>query len=422
MPAFLWTQKEDIGPSPRYGHAMCYDTARQRTLLFGGANDAPLGDSWAWTGQNWTQVADTGPAARFDHGMCFDSARNVAWLFGGRTSAALTRDTWSWNGEYWTQVEDSGPSARDGHGMTFDQGRSRIVLFGGNSAEMMRDTWEWDGESWTQVEDAGPPPRTNHGMAYDLVRQRTLLFGGEDENGVTFSDTWEWDGNAWTQIEDIGPPACTRPALVSTDAQLVLFGGLNSRVPNPPPTLFDDSWAFTNGQWTQSQDMGPAGRWGHAASFDAQRRTIVMFGGLTSLMINGPQDLRGDTWEHVETEASPVNPPPEGSQPSVTSLGLDPTTVPMGQPVLAYVSLDEPAPDGTALQLYWAPEGAIDASDPSNIQLVDPGMVQPLTQFAFPPGDVQFVAQFTAPPLNETIGIIATTDGMTWQIALLTIT
>ena len=68
MPAFLWTQKEDIGPSPRHGHAMCFDAARQRTFLFGGADEAPLGDSWTWSGQNWTQVGDTGPAPRFDHG------------------------------------------------------------------------------------------------------------------------------------------------------------------------------------------------------------------------------------------------------------------------------------------------------------------------------------------------------------------
>jgi hypothetical protein len=402
---------------------MCYDTARQRTFLYGGAADAPLGDSWTWSGQHWSQVADTGPSPRFDHAMCFDGARSAALLFGGKSGDQLFADTWSWNGEYWTQVEDTGPSARSGHGMAFDPGRSRVVLFGGRSAAgMMRDTWEWDGESWTQVEDTGPAARCYHGMAYDLVRQKTLLFGGEAEDGTSLADTWEWDGNGWTQIEDIGPPACTRLSLVSTDVELVLFGGVSSSAANPPPTLFDDSWALEGSQWTQRQDMGPAGRWGHAMVFDTPRRTIVMFGGHASVDFDNVQGLRRDTWEHVETEASPVNPPPEGSQPSVTSLGLDPTTVPMGQPVLAYVSLDEPAPDGTALQLYWAPESAIDASDPSNIQLIDPGMVQPLTQFAFPPGDVQFVAQFTAPPLNETIGIIATTDGMTWQIALLTIT
>lgn len=422
MPAFLWTQKEDIGPSPRHGHAMCYDTARQRTFLHGGAADVPLGDSWTWTGQHWTQVADTGPSPRFDHAMCFDGARNVALLFGGKSGDQRLTDTWSWNGEYWTQVEDTGPSGRSGHAMVYDPGQSRVVLFGGMSgAGVTRDTWQWDGQSWTQVEDTGPLPRCNHAMAFNPNRAVVVLFGGEADDGTSFADTWEWDGNAWTQTEDIGPPACTRHSLVSAEGEIILFGGISGSAANPPPTLFDDSWSLNNGQWTQKQDMGPAGRWGHAMTFDTQRRTIVMFGGHTSLDFDNVGDLRRDTWEHAVSGAGPVV-PPEGSQPNVVGLTLDPSTSPMGQPVNTYVILNPPAVEGTVLQLYWAPEGAIDASDPNNIQLVDPGMVQPLAQFAISPGDVQFVAQFTAPPLNETIGIIATTDGMTWQIALLTIT
>ena len=424
MPAFLWTQKEDIGPSPRHGHALCYDTARQRTLLFGGAAEAPFGDSWTWTGEHWSQVADTGPSPRFDHAMCYNHYDHLALLFGGKSGDLLFADSWSWDGEYWTQVEDTGPSARSGHGMAYDRIRFRAVLFGGRSASgAMRDTWEWDGESWTQVEDTGPAPRFNHGMTYDLVRKRTLLFGGEDADGTIFSDTWEWDGNGWTQIEDIGPPPCTHLSLVSTDAQLILFGGISSSAANPPPTLFDDSWALSNGQWTQKQDMGPAGRWGHAMTFDLDRRTIILFGGHASLDFDNVQGLRGDTCEHLETEASPVEPPPppDGSQPSVVELTLEPTSSQMGMPVYAHVTLNQPAIDGTMLQLFWAPQYAIDMSDPNNIQITDPGALQPLAQFEIPPGNVQFSEQFVAPPVNETIAIVATSDGMTAQFALLTI-
>jgi len=31
MSRFLWTQKEDIGPAARFGHAMAYDSVRFRT-------------------------------------------------------------------------------------------------------------------------------------------------------------------------------------------------------------------------------------------------------------------------------------------------------------------------------------------------------------------------------------------------------
>lgn len=49
-------------PSPRCGHAMAYDEARRRTVLFGGIDpqDRPLGDTWVFDG-SWHEIA--GPAA-----------------------------------------------------------------------------------------------------------------------------------------------------------------------------------------------------------------------------------------------------------------------------------------------------------------------------------------------------------------------
>jgi hypothetical protein len=34
-------------------------------------------------GESWTQVADTGPSARFGHALTFDAARKRVLLFGG---------------------------------------------------------------------------------------------------------------------------------------------------------------------------------------------------------------------------------------------------------------------------------------------------------------------------------------------------
>ena len=53
MARVLWTQKQDIGPRPRTGHAMTYDVARQRVTLFGGDSlDGVLRrDTWEWDGR-----------------------------------------------------------------------------------------------------------------------------------------------------------------------------------------------------------------------------------------------------------------------------------------------------------------------------------------------------------------------------------
>ena len=49
----IWTERQDIGPAPRSGHAMAFDTNRSRVVLFSGAfadvgNDPSvlLGDTW----------------------------------------------------------------------------------------------------------------------------------------------------------------------------------------------------------------------------------------------------------------------------------------------------------------------------------------------------------------------------------------
>jgi hypothetical protein len=104
MSRFLWTQKEDIGPSARFGHAMTYDSVRSRTILFGGGlligdQVGSVNDTWEWNGEFWTQIADIGSAARRDHAVCFDSVRQTALLFGGLSGQnTLLGDTWSWNG------------------------------------------------------------------------------------------------------------------------------------------------------------------------------------------------------------------------------------------------------------------------------------------------------------------------------------
>src|SRR5262249_13150367 len=122
MAQWLWTQKQDIGPGQRHGHAMAYDGGHKLVVLFGGeTNDYAINnDTWAWDGQVWTQVADTGPIPRKYHSMTFDSIRQRIVFFGGDQGgvAGVSSDTWEWDGEVWTQISDTGPQ-RLSHSITF---------------------------------------------------------------------------------------------------------------------------------------------------------------------------------------------------------------------------------------------------------------------------------------------------------------
>ena len=102
---WLWTQKEDIGPAPRYGHVMAYEAARQHVVLFGGqVQQGFLRDTLEWDGSAWTQVADIGPGRRYGCALSYDTNRQRIVLFGGWdfTKSTGTDDTWEWDGTGWT--------------------------------------------------------------------------------------------------------------------------------------------------------------------------------------------------------------------------------------------------------------------------------------------------------------------------------
>jgi hypothetical protein len=170
--------------------------------------------------------------------MVYDSARAKTLLFGGLNNINgvlyLYNDTWEWDGTLWTQVASAGPPTREAHAMAYDSQRGRTVLFGGwDNGTLCSDTWEWDGSAWTQASGAGPAARDFNAMAYDSQRGCTVLFGGSG-NGNFFGDTWEYGlptpvaATATPYGSGCGSPALTlspvasaRP-LINTAAQAAL--------------------------------------------------------------------------------------------------------------------------------------------------------------------------------------------------------
>lgn len=312
MSRIYWTQKQEVGPAPRSGHAMAYDSVRGRTVLFGGSAPGhsrgfPGGDTWEWDGENWTQMADAGPSGRQSHAMAFDSQRNQTVLFGGsggRGGGFFLADTWAWDGENWTQLADSGPSGRNLHGLAYDSARGVTVLFGGVGASgLLTDTWEWDGTSWTQKADAGPSARATAPLAFDSTRSRTVLFGGSGDydgngTGTALGDTWEWDGTAWAEISDFGAPASMFATLAFKGDSVALLDGADTVKSAIPATILTETWSWDGQHWTIRQHFSPSPRWQHAMCYDSKRSCLILFGGLAGGEFTS---ALGDTWEHSET-------------------------------------------------------------------------------------------------------------------------
>jgi hypothetical protein len=158
----LWKKVAVSGPPPRTQHVLAYHAGRGRVVLFGGNatgrydKDSPtgqlLGDTWEWDGSQWSLASRTGPPARDHHAMAYDEARGKVVLFGGWNGKFLD-DVWEWDGA-WTQVAATGPSARGGlPSMAYHPLLQMVVLYGGwGDRGPETDAWRWNGRAWTRIE------------------------------------------------------------------------------------------------------------------------------------------------------------------------------------------------------------------------------------------------------------------------------
>jgi len=406
MSKFLWTQRSNYGPSPRAGSALCFDSHRNRTVLFGGSSltNGLHGDTWEWDGSFWIQLADTGPFARALSAMVYDSTRQISVLFSG-IGTANAGDTWQWDGSDWTQLSESGPGARSSHAMAYDTSRSRTILFGGVGDSLLGDTWEFDGEDWTQVQDAGPSARESHCMAYDSVGKRVILFAGRERNNAPLNDTWAWDGQEWIQLGEFGPPPRFSAAMSSTGGTLVLFGGGTASDP-VSSQIFADTWEFDGKLWTQVQDIGPGPLQGSSAAFDSARGRAMLFGGITTFIApDGTKPANsGFTWEAPVTAA--VAPP---APVAVASIVVPPNVV-SEQPTTMTINLTGPAPQGGAVVNFTGPIVEPDGSGTNRGPVtISAGLASTnfVAAFAGPPGSIQkFTAQIAGTPAVTTTVVL----------------
>jgi hypothetical protein len=353
-----WT-RISMPPAARKEHRMCYDSARGRTVLFGGTLIAAalgtqphviqLADTLEYDGTAWMQrTLATSPAARRSHSMTYDLIGGRTLLFGGYGASGTLADTWAYDGSAWTLMTPAtSPPARFGHAMTYDLARTRTVLFAGKDGSniVLKDTWEYDGTTWTQMAPpAWPLSRELHAMAYDFARYRTVLFGG-NFHGALLADTWEYDGTTWTQVTPaVSPSARERHAMVYDLARgrTVIFGGFDAS-----NTMLADTLEYDGTTWTpMTPATSPPARIDHAMAYDHVRSCTVLFGGAGSI------PYLPDTWELTPAAAPTftrhgIGCPGSAGTPSLdTAAGAAPglgTTFPlyitaMPQPGFAYLT------------------------------------------------------------------------------------
>jgi N-acetylneuraminic acid mutarotase len=306
----LWTKLSPEGtlPSARYGHAMAYDSSNGLLILFGGTGGQqpdPFDDTWAYdpVADTWIPLNPSGtlPAGRYTHAMVYDPVTERVIMFGGDYNSGgnpdgtgqLFDDTWAYDAtaNTWTNLNPSGavPSARAAHTMAYDPGTRRLIMFGGfdDSGSRLNETWAYDpvANNWTELLPSGTLPlgRAGHCVVYHPSSSLMIVFSGENAGNV-LNDTWAYDpaANSWTELHPPGRlPEQRYGAMMAYDAsdgRLCMFGGASS-------ILLDGTWAYDTraNSWTELSMSGarPSALFGSSMVYEPSIGRVIMFGGVT---------------------------------------------------------------------------------------------------------------------------------------------
>jgi len=297
-----WNEENaSFDPPARLGHAMVFDSIKNKTWMFGGIDGMTIKPEEMWsfnsTSNNWSGTMTGTPMdTRFDSSMVFAEAWSQVILFGGQGSSGLLNDTWGFDLDFtWTRLMTfNDPINRSRHAMAFDNSSFQMLMFGGhdNGVNYLGDTWTLDGMyQWIpRVPALAPSPRGGHAMVYDSKNDLIVLFGGKDDTTV-YDDVWTYDMDThqWSPtMVGVRPPARSNPSLAyDSDLDLVvMYGGNNGSL------YYDDTWTFniTSNVWNQVMVAGPGARTSAQMVYDSNNKLFTLYGGS-----NGTSS-KLDTW------------------------------------------------------------------------------------------------------------------------------
>lgn len=195
-------QHTATSPGARYTHTMCYDSHREKVMLWGDySSDSGLWEyDTAWSSRSQAGSPPTGRSAgKYGARMCYDPVANRALFFGGVAyggSGIDSDETWEINFDVspvvWTKITPPvSPHGRRYHAMCYNPKDGLIYMTGGcygsNPIPMLNDTWTYDmaTHQWAQVTGSlSMATRALHGMYYDAAHDWVVCVGGYNAIGV----------------------------------------------------------------------------------------------------------------------------------------------------------------------------------------------------------------------------------------------
>ncbi len=260
---WLWngTAWAQLNPSPRPAGrlrgAMAWDAGRNVGVIHGGIGAPPypiLSDTWEWNGSQWTLRPAQGPVLH-DHAMAYDEARGRLVLYGGRNAAGVWQNgTWEYDGSTTWELRSNTPSIPPSvaASMTFDRTRGTLIAVPFTQTATAIPTFEWTGSTWTAVATPLPPYEYATAAWTDPVSGSAsfLVYGPPSGGGESSDVVYRLVGSGWqTKVVSsthrrFGAVSGLNPAT----NKLLVFGGANANNTAAPNNVLELTAGWVDGE------------------------------------------------------------------------------------------------------------------------------------------------------------------------------
>lgn len=176
-------------------------------------------------------------------------------------------------------------------------------------------TWCICSGVWKELTPAQEPgPHSYPSLAWDAADGYVVLFGGADfVSNAYYNDSWAFSKGNWTHLVTPRAPSPRYMAAMTYDpslSALVLVGGYDGNI-------LGDEWKYSAGNWTplSTNSPSPGPRYGEGLAFDNSTDQMILFGGLGNTSsnsdgwgtLNDTWSLDGTNWTLLVTPLPPAS-------------------------------------------------------------------------------------------------------------------
>lgn len=217
----------------------------------------------------------------------------------GLPGHALPRDAGTFSSDSWTKVAPTvAPPSPPPNWPTGSSPPSMPAMTRQLAQSVPNISWE------ERPAGKSPPPIQHAMMAYDSTDGYEVLFGGTNATAFLFNETWIFTSGNWTQLHPPRSPPPTAYASLADDPHdgyVVLFGVSSNS------TTVNQTWTFKSGNWTQSHpSTSPPARSDAAMAYSPPDNAVVLFGGASaSGFLNDTWKFSAGNWTNASTTPAP---------------------------------------------------------------------------------------------------------------------